>query len=305
MKRMDLNSIIIFIEVSKHLSFTQASISLNMEVSTVSTKIKALESQLGVKLFVRSTRKVSLTQAGNEYLDYCIKGLDTILKGEEIIKRQEVQPSGLLRLTVPINSIELIMDTLIVPFLEKYPKVNLELIQSQTLPDLIGENFNFSIIAQSKELKDSNLVARRIIKTPSVLIASKKYLTSNAPINSIEDLSKLNQVGFTDLKNKAVDQQKIYWNNKVLDIPYRFQANGIHGVIVGIKKGLGVGVVPKLLVLDELNSGEVEIVSSNVQLSDTKLYLVYPSKEGMPAADQAFIDEAISWGKLSQMKLED
>lgn len=304
MKRIDLNSIIIFVEVSKHLSFTQASISLNMEVSTVSTKIKALESQLGMKLFVRSTRKVSLTQAGSDYLDYCVKGLETIFKGGEIIKQQERKPSGLLRLTVPINSIELIMETLIVPFLEKYPKVNIELVQSQILPDLIGDNFDFSFVAQSKELKDSNLVARSIIKTPSVLIGSKEYLSKHAPINSIEDLSNLTQVGFTDLKNKAVDQQKIYWKNKTVDIPYRFKANGIHGVIMGIKKGLGVGIVPKFLLLDEIKHGEVEIINSNIQLSETNLYLVYPNKEGMPAAAQAFIDDAISWGKLSQKKLE-
>src|SRR5258707_551765 len=169
---MDLNEITVFTQVVQAGSFTAAARLLGMPKSTVSRKVSDLEERLNARLLQRTTRKLSLTDAGRTYFDYSVRIVNEIEAAERAVGSLQDRPRGLLRITVGLNSQWLA--GIVTDFIKRNPEVQLEVLSTGRAVDLIEERFDLAI--RAGVLPDSSLVARKLGNASWVLAATPGYL---------------------------------------------------------------------------------------------------------------------------------
>ena len=298
MANNDLNQIRIFVQVAQLQSFTQAALALGIEKSTVSTKISHLESRLGIRLLQRTTRSVSLTEAGSQYLDYCQQALDALQTGDDFIQGLSQVPSGRLRVCAPDNLVDFIMSTVITPFLEQYPKVQLEFIQSGQEVDMIKDKFDIVLRASAQAIEDSSLIYRKIHHSQWVLVASKAHIEKYGQPQTPQQLMIHPSVGMVYEPGQGNDF--FYWQNQKVVLRHRFAVNNMNSIIMAVKSDLGFAMVPKGMVSQALKQKALVQISADITIAPTSLYVVYPSRSGQPAKLKAFVDALVNWGKSMQ-----
>ena len=196
---MDLDAIAVFVKVVQAGSFSQAAKLLGMPNSTVSAKVSLLEKQLGVTLLQRTTRKLRLTQAGETYFKRCLQALEELQAAESELATAQREPQGLLRLTAPIEFGHGLLPALVDGFLQKYPKMGVDLLITNRVLDLVGEGIDLAIRAGS--LKDSRLIAKRFTLGKFTLWASPSYLKKHAAPSHPKELSQHECFLFSRFKN--------------------------------------------------------------------------------------------------------
>ncbi len=173
---MDLNEIIIFVKVVEAGSFAGAARRLDVPKSTVSAKVSALERRLGVTLIRRTTRKLFVTEAGQEYFQQCLRSLQQISAAEEQVAQRQSIPQGLLRITAPVELGGTLLPSVITEFQKQYADVKLEVILTDRMVDLVSEGIDLSL--RAGDLKDSSLIAKKLGSVYFAPFASPKYLKS-------------------------------------------------------------------------------------------------------------------------------
>src|SRR5579859_2889914 len=166
----DLDNILIFVKVAQFESISRAARSLGMPISTVSRRLSVLESELGVSLLRRTTRRITLTAQGRDYFNQCQEPLTLLQEAERVLTQAQKRPEGLLRITVPVVlSQEPFLD-FISAFLKDHAGIRIDLFITNIFLDLIAENVDVGI--RFGELRDSSLVARRLGKTVRYVVAA-------------------------------------------------------------------------------------------------------------------------------------
>src|SRR6267154_778381 len=181
---MDLNEIVVFTRVVQAGSFTAAARVLGMPKSTVSRKVSDLEERLNARLLQRTTRKLSLPDAGRTYFDYGVRIVNEIEAAESAVSSLQDKPRGLLRVSVgPSSSF---LSDIIADFMKRNPEVQLEVLSTGRNVDLVEERFDVAIRAGT--LADSSLVARRLGNVTSFLVATPGYLKKKRRLREPDDL---------------------------------------------------------------------------------------------------------------------
>mgnify|MGYP000234313334 CR=1 FL=1 len=296
MANSDLNQIQIFSKVAQLQSFTKAAEALGLEKSTVSTKISQLEARLGIRLLQRTTRSVSLSESGAQYLSYCEQALAALQMGDDFIAGLSQIPTGRLRVSVPQNIVDFILPTVITPFLQQYPKVNLEMIQSHHHVDLITDNFDIVIRSTSDEIQDSTLIYRKIRHSEWALVASAQHITEFGLATTVQALLQQPSVGTVSESGQGHAKTMFHWQGQKVGLKHRFGVNNMNSAILAIKAGLGFGLVPRGMVARELARRELVEISDDISIKPTALYVIYPSRSGQPAKAKAFVDALVQWG---------
>ena len=170
----DLDNILIFVRVAQFESITRAARSLGMPISTVSRRLSVLESELGVSLLRRTTRRVLLTAQGREYFSHCQEPLNLLQEAEQVLTQAQKKPEGLLRITIPVVLNQEPFFDFVSAFLKDYARIRIELVVTNLLLDLIAENIDVAI--RVGDLQDSNVVARRLGTSVYYLVAAPQYL---------------------------------------------------------------------------------------------------------------------------------
>jgi len=296
----DLNQIRIFVSVAKMQSFTKAAELLKIEKSTVSAKISQLEKRLNIRLLQRTTRKVSLTEAGEQYLGFCEAALAQLEQGEQFINELSETPQGLLRVSFPESLAQVLMKSIIPKFLRENPKVQLEIIQSNKEPDLLSENFDLAVQFASQDVSDSSFIFRKIHHSDWIIVASKDYLASQADVKNIEQLSTLDNIACLNEGKNAYKPLNPYitWQDKKITFKPRFLINDIPSVIQAVNEHMGFAVLPKNMILPHVKTGKLIQLFPEVTLPSTALYLVYPSRSGQPAKTKAFMEAMMEWSSI-------
>ncbi|WDE09150.1 LysR family transcriptional regulator [Thalassomonas viridans] len=297
MANNDLNQIRIFVQVAKLQSFTRAAEILGLEKSTVSSKVSQLEARLQIRLLQRTTRSVSLTEAGEQYLSYCEQALSALQLGDEFIANLNRVPSGRLRVSVPHNFVDFVMPTVIMPFLQKYPEVDLEIIESSRHVDLIKEHFDIAIRPSTEPVKDSSLVYRKIHHAEWVIAASRQHIDLYGLPATAKELACQPSIGSIGESKYGQEHQVIYWHEQKIVLNHRLAVNNMNSVRLALKAGLGFALIPKNMIKKELMQGELLEICPDIELKPTSLYVVYPSRSGQPAKLKAFVDALKRWGE--------
>src|SRR5260221_3157929 len=183
---MDLNEILVFARVVQAGSFTTAAAQLGMPKSTVSRKVSELEERLKSRLLQRTTRKLSLTDVGRTYYDYCARIVAEVEDAERAVSTLQDTPRGQLRVTAPTNAA--FLAPIVSDYLKRYPEVQLELFCTGRTVDLVEERFDLGIRAGG--LADSTLIARSLGRVGWFLVATPAYLKKRGRPRSPEDLRK-------------------------------------------------------------------------------------------------------------------
>jgi DNA-binding transcriptional LysR family regulator len=182
----DLNSLALFAKVVEAGSFSEAARRLKMPISTVSRRIAELEDQLGVRLLERSTRNLRLTELGAEVLEHAVRSAELNEAVESVISNRLSDVSGTLKLSAPPSVSDTLLTPLVTAFQASYPNVRVQILVTERLVDLIAEGVDLAF--RLGTLKDSCLVARRVLTYRHQLVASPFYLKACKPPNGPQDL---------------------------------------------------------------------------------------------------------------------
>ena len=291
---MDLNAALILVRIVDKGSFTAAAQELGMTKATVSRRIAELEQRLGARLLYRSTRQVTLTEAGEQYYLRCSKAVEELAQAELMLSASQQEVTGTLKLAVPIETGQLVVGRLVANFLQAYPGMKVELELTNRIVDPISEGLD--AIVRVGDMSDSNLAARRLWSTERLLCASPDYLARHPVIQRPADLVHHERIAVSTgfLASHwcfELDDREV-----LVDPPSRFQVNNITCAREAAKAGLGLASLPAMLCHDELANGTLVSLLPEWQQPRVPIYLLFPERRLMPRKLRAFIDFLVANG---------
>jgi DNA-binding transcriptional LysR family regulator len=286
----DANDLLIFARVAEAGSFSRAAERLSLPKSTVSRRIALLEERLGERLMLRTTRRLTLTEFGEQLLAHARQVADEVDAVKALKEHRQSRPSGRLRVSMPFDFATLLVEDMLADFVQRYPDVSLALDLSPRRVDLLDENFDLAI--RMGELPDDNLLAaRRIAVLPSGLYASPDYVRARGEPSSPEAL--LDHDGLRLMARNGDDviwhftRAHKHWHGAA---PARAVANA-PGVLINLARaGRGIAAVPDYFAAPYVRSGELRKLLPEWQLPASTAWAVFPGRRLMPTKTRAFID---------------
>jgi len=286
----DLNSLIIFAEVAEANSFSEAARRLKMPTSTVSRRVADLETQLGVRLIDRSTRRLRLTNVGLELLEHARRTAELSEAIDSIASNHLSKISGTLRLSAPPS----ISDSLIVPlvgaFQASYPDVRIQIFVSERFVDHIADGIDLAFRVGGA-LEDSSLVARKILTYRHQLVASPAYLKKSKPPQTPQDLLGHRLFSFLR-RGKPENTWRFTHVNGQDKETINFQPfvsmNDYSGLASALLAGAGIGDLPPIVHPQFLRDGRLVEVMSNWRLRNVNLWLVHLGNRFTPRSVRVF-----------------
>jgi DNA-binding transcriptional LysR family regulator len=275
----------VFVAAATAGSFSAASRTLRMPLPTVSRKIADLEAHLSAKLFVRSTRKLALTDVGHAYLAACKRILEEIAEADRSASGQYNAPQGDLIVTAPMVFGSLHVLPVVVSFLAGHPRVDVRLLQSDRNLSLIDEHVDVAVRVGT--LPDSGLVATPLGTVRRVVCASPAYLEANGTPKSPEQLADHACVTFHGLGGTY---PWVFRGDEPARVRSRLTVNTAAAAIAGAVAGVGLTRVLSYQVANEVARGELAVVLKKFEPEPIPVSLVYVRERRLTAKLRAFID---------------
>lgn len=296
-----LQAMSVFVKIAEQGSLTAAANSLGKSLPAVVRMLAALEENLQVRLFNRTTRRIALTEEGRIYLERCRKILTDIEESEHLLSQDQVEPKGTITITAPIRFGEIYVAPSVMRFMEQYPRVQVTLLLYDRITNLLDEGIDLAV--RIAHLEDSSLIARPVGEIRQVACASPDIIKASggAPIRP-ELLSNLPCVHCTSISSSPI--WHFYENSKRLDIHINgaFTCNHVKTSVDACIAGLGYGVFFNYQVKPLIGSGELEIVLTDFEPASLPLSLVYPHTRLMATRVRALINwlardlkQALAW----------
>jgi DNA-binding transcriptional LysR family regulator len=283
---MDLNEILVFARVVQAGSFTIAAAKLGMPKSTVSRKVSELEERLKSRLLQRTTRKLSLTDVGRTYYEYCARIVSEVEDAERAVGNLQETPRGLLRVTAPINVG--FLGPIVSDYLKRYPEVRLELFCTPRAVDLVEERFDLGIRAGA--LADSTLIARSLGSVRWLLVATPAYLKRRGRPRSPEDLKKHDCLFFGAGLDSAALRLEDRERSVQVTVSTRLMVSDNDVLHAAATAGLGIALLPAFLCVEDLRARRLERVLGDWNAPPTPVQVVYPSTRHLSPKVKTFAD---------------
>lgn len=285
---MGLDDALIFTRVVECHSFTSAALTLSMQKSTVSRRIAQLEERLGVRLLNRTTRKLRLTEVGQAYYERCRQIMQEFAEAEQAIMQLQREPTGLLRISSPIEFGQLFLGGVIGEFMRTYPAIQVEVELTTRMVDPVEEGVD--VVIHRGRPQDSSLVARSMMSSPMQLFASPAYLEQYGTPSRPEELSGHRCIQTMDGGRKwhFLDPHVSVQINPVMVV------NNITFAREAAITGAGIINVPSFIAEPFVEQGVLARVLEHVVLPSAELYALYPSRRFQAMKVKAFIDFMIS-----------
>ncbi|MDB5804372.1 MAG: hypothetical protein JWN73_1694 [Betaproteobacteria bacterium] len=304
----NFNEINIFKAIVERGSFVAASNLLDIPKATVSRKIDELETRLGVRLLQRTTRKMHLTEAGQAYYEHCERILAEIEEAERAVGQLSATPRGNLRITAAFSVGAQFLGRLLPEFARRYPEVRVTLLLSNSVVDLVENNFDLAL--RAGPLTDSSYASRTLVMMRSRMLASPGYIEEMGLPRTPEDLAKHRTLALVprdergtrfgwrlELRQDAVESQAGKTGHGQKKAPVQDTAieplmvcNDPEPAIQAAIGGEGIVFVPDLFVAQSLRSGQLVRVLPQWQGPESPLSAVYPSRRGLSPKVRVFID---------------
>ncbi len=283
----------LLVEVVERGSFSAAARYLGLPKSSVSRKVAALETKLGVRLLHRSTRSLRLTQAGELFYAEAKLILDRLAELEGKLSELSGEPQGLLKVACPASFV-LGQREFFSSFLRRYPRVRLQLHESDHLVDLIAEGYDFAL--RGGRGPDPSLEGERLLYSPGVLVASPEYLASHGEVGDPRDLQtddhRLVALGeHPNLRWELHSGVRAY----LLEGTARAVSNNMRTLTCLVEDGLGVGRVPMVSCAEAIEAGRLVHLLPGWTSGSGELWLISTSRRGATAAAAAFHEHARAW----------
>lgn len=285
-----LTGLEVFAKVAGAGSFSAAGRALGMSQTMVTKHIAALETRLGIRLFHRSTRRLSITDAGRNYLETAERILADMEAADAAVAADRVEPRGLLRLNAPVSFGERQIAPALSEFAQLYPLVNVEIGLNDRLVDLAEEGWDLAIRIGS--LSDSSLIARRIAPCRTVICAAPTYLKARGKPRTVADLTDHNCLGYTLSRVTGVDRWIFGAKADIaIAVSGNLRANNGDALREAALAGQGVIYQPTFVVADDLRTGRlVALTLDKPTVEFGGIYAVFLPDRHPAAKVRAFID---------------
>ena len=278
----------VFAKVVDSASFAAAARHFGMSPAMVSKHVQTLEDRLGVRLLNRTTRKVSPTEAGQDYYERAVRILAEMEDAETAAGDMQTSPRGQLRVTAPVSFGTHVLAPAVADYLVKYPDVSIDLSLDDPYVDLVDKRFDLGI--RFGHLENSSLIARKLFTLDIILCGSPIYLERNGTPHKPADLAKHRCLIYTHAAPlklwSFIDRDG---KEEVANVSGRFQANSGDVLLPPALNGCGLLLAPDYLVNDHLKAGRLVRLLPNYKTHETPVYAIYPSRNPS-AKTRTFID---------------
>lgn len=280
-----------FVAVAEAESFTAAAKRLGISTAQVSRQVSALESRLSTKLLYRTTRKVSVTEAGQTYYQYCRQVLDGLEEAERAMTNLQLIPKGKLRLTAPVTYGEKVIAPLVNDFILRYPELEVQLNLTNQKLDLVGGGYDLAI--RLGKLEDSSMMAKRLSSRTLYVCASPEYLSTYGVPHSLSELDRHN----------CLQGSLDYWRFQDRGKPYNVRVKGNMkcdsgwALLDAALKGIGIVQLPDYYVQPSLACGKLMNLLEHYQEADDGIWAIYPHNRHLSPKVRMlldFLDESLS-----------
>src|SRR5262245_40948922 len=285
-----VSSMLSFVKVVEKGGFSSAARELNLSTSMVTTHVKSLEDRLGVRLLNRTTRNVSLTEAGHAYYDRCVQILSEIDDADEEVQTLQAKPRGTLRLNVSAAIPALIAPS-VAEFTALYDGVSVHLNMTSRMIDLVEDEFDLSI--RVLPVAESSLIRRHLATFRFIAAATPEYIEKHGRPEHPSDLAQHNCLIFYDA---AVGKGGKEWNftgpdgSFAVHVHGSFETNSVHGLKAAAMLGQGLVLGPSFLMADELKSGSLVPLLGEFLSTENSIDALYPNREHLPTKVRTFIE---------------
>lgn len=287
----DLNDLYYFVQVVDHGSYAAAGRALGVPKSKLSRRIIALEERLGARLLQRSTRKLTITEIGQEYYRHCVAMLVEAEAAQEAIDRSRSGPQGLMRVSAPPALVCFEVGPMIARYMAANPLVTVELDSTSRHVDVIGEGIDVALRVRFPPLEDSDLAMRVLGDSEQQIVASPDLMESLPTPISPADLSALPSLGLVRLKRDHVwklngpDQANV----RILHKP-RLVTDDMSQLLHAAIEGVGVVQLPSMVAEAALSDGNLVNLLPDWRPVAGTVHAIFPSRRGLLPSVRSFID---------------
>lgn len=277
-----------FVTVAQSLSFARAAEKLNITSSAASRRVKRLEETLGTKLIYRTTRALSLTEAGGHYLFHAQAAVMSAANATDAAKSHQTVPQGLLKVHAPMSYGRLHIAPLIPEFLSIYPKVAVNLSLDDQVPDLLSAGLDLSITG--RHVSVGSYISKKIGEFGSILCASTNYLEKQSAPQTPADLREHNCLLYEHPENPAFWSFSRDGEAFEVNVSGNFRSDNSEVITEVVKAGAGIARLPKFIADQEIAGGRLVRVLPNYKMPTKTFFAIYPDRSHKPAKLSVFLD---------------
>ncbi len=278
----------VFCRVASCGNFSHAARELRISPAMVTKHIASLEALLSIRLLNRTTRKVSMTEAGENYLQLCQQLLSDMEEGEASLSELSQHPSGTLKLTAPIDFGVLRLAPAIANYLTRFPDVSIDINYQDRKVNLVEDGFDIAI--RIGALPDSSLIAVPLLQNKLICCASPAYLAQHGRPQHPTELRKHECLTY------SYSSTNNDWHFSNAEASYsikasgRLNANNGRAMVAAAVQGVGIILKPQFMVQDFIDSGELVAIFEEYEQPRGDIFVVYPHRRFLPAKMRSFID---------------
>ena len=285
-----ISNIQLFVNVVEEGSFSAVARSMEVTPSAVSRQISQLEKELGARLFQRTTRKQSLTEAGDIYFQHAKRLVDDIEVAKLAVKKLADKPAGRLQITAEADFALTFIEPILPEFLQLYPEIQICINMNSAQLDLIDESLDLAL--RIGHLDNSSLTARKLGDSQSVICASPNYLLKHGQPTHPDDLQTHNCLSFnTKISN---NRWRFEMPNHPIEVPIKgsLNVNSLSFLRKAALKDLGIIMIPKWMVHDELLQESLTPIleAFSIMQPSTPINAIFTNKRQLAPKTRAFID---------------
>ncbi|MCL1127444.1 LysR family transcriptional regulator [Shewanella surugensis] len=280
-----------FVAVSSENSFTAGAKRLAISTNLASKYVRQLETYLGAQLFNRTTRSVTLTDIGRAYLERCTPLLEQFYELEGLVQERQSELAGTIRISAPTGFGSRQLVKAIGPFQEAHPNITIDLHLSDQYVAIVEEGYDLAI--RFGQLKDSTLIARKLLSMRIVVCASSDYLAQRGRPLQPDSLTTHNCL----IPTSAADPN--HWAfciDKVIErirVSGSFHADSPRAIAHMAAEGLGIARCPYYAAEPFIKDGSLELLFEEMEVTELSLYAIYPSNRHLTARIRALIDHLV------------
>jgi DNA-binding transcriptional LysR family regulator len=285
-----LDGVEAFLSVARHRSFRRAADELGVTTSAVSQAVRALEARVGVALFIRTTRSVGLTEAGERFHARARPAFEELVSARDAARQLADRPSGLLRLTVPRSVVSIVLEPIVASFCRAYPEVQVEVVASETLVDLAAEGFDAGV-RMGQFIAPDMVTVRLSPPFRLVVVCSPSYLT-----NRVAPESPAQLIDHACLRWRRSGGLIAPWtfddNGRAIEVVVKgpYIANDFPTLISAAIAGVGLAQVPEPVAARSLAEGKLQHVLAPFAPLTPGVFLYHPGRHQVMPKLRAFIE---------------
>ncbi|MFG6428381.1 LysR family transcriptional regulator [Roseateles sp. LYH14W] len=282
-----LTALRVFVEVADRGSLTQAADQLEMSTAMVSRYLAAAEDWLGARLLHRTTRRVSLTDAGSAALPACRQLLDLALETQHLAAERSREPAGLLRITTPGSLAEAQLTSALVDFQQQYQQVEVMLSVADKAADLVAERVDLAVRITNH--LDPAMIARPLARCRSLLCASPGYLQQHGTPHTADELRQHRCVAHAFGIGR---QYRFLHGGEVITVPVNWNLHTNETAVLrrAVLAGAGIGMLPTYYLGDDLRAGRLVPLLPDHQPEEMGIHAIYLSRQHQPLALRLLVD---------------